>query len=258
MVRRSSPQPSSGCPRSAMSNYPQPPPSYSPTKPAYGSTEDNREPLLGGRFSPEPGPSAGGIYNQPRLGDVPDDFKVSCRTCPFGYSSAYKLNGVQYGVSVSESSLEIRNAFVRKVYTILCAFSPFPAGNRTMQVTNPPVSLSSRTNRKRPLFCIAQPDIDLTFAGTPSSPQPLLAVCSRNPRPQFSGFKPSAFPLRIALYYCDINSTQPVVVLHAYVRCLRQPRPALLEAPSTPAQSPPPIHFHTPGGFHPWYFVCLC
>lgn len=34
------------------------------------------------------------------------------------------LLGVQYGVSVSESSLEIRNAFVRKVYTILCTFSP--------------------------------------------------------------------------------------------------------------------------------------
>ncbi|KAF9784376.1 UPF0005-domain-containing protein [Thelephora terrestris] len=84
-----------------MSNYPQPPPSYSPSKPKYGSTEDHREPLLGDRRSPEPGPSAGGIYNQPRFGDVPDDFK--------------------YGVSVSESSLEIRNAFVRKVYTILFA-----------------------------------------------------------------------------------------------------------------------------------------
>ena len=32
--------------------------------------------------------------------------------------------GVQYGVTVSESSLEIRNAFVRKVYTILCTLSP--------------------------------------------------------------------------------------------------------------------------------------
>jgi len=84
-----------------MSNHPQPPPSYSTSKPAYGSTEDTREPLLGGRRSPQPGSSAGGIYNQPHFGDVPDDFK--------------------YGVSVSESSLEIRNAFVRKVYTILFA-----------------------------------------------------------------------------------------------------------------------------------------
>jgi FtsH-binding integral membrane protein len=47
-----------------------------------------------------PGPSAG-IYNQPAPGDLPDDFK--------------------YGVTVTESSVEIRNAFVRKVYTILFA-----------------------------------------------------------------------------------------------------------------------------------------
>lgn len=62
-----------------MSKYPQPPPSYAPTKPAYGSTDDNREPLLGGQRSPQPGSSAGGIYNQPDFGDVPDDFKVSYR-----------------------------------------------------------------------------------------------------------------------------------------------------------------------------------
>ena len=30
----------------------------------------------------------------------------------------------QYGVTVTESSVEIRNAFVRKVYTILCASPP--------------------------------------------------------------------------------------------------------------------------------------
>lgn len=140
-----------------MSNYPQPPPSYSPTKPAYGSTEDNREPLLGGRFSPEPGPSAGGIYNQPRFGDVPDDFKVSCRIGPFDCLPTDELTCVQYGVSVSESSLEIRNAFVRKVYTILCTFSPFPAGCHTMRITNPPLSLSSCTNRKRSIFCTIWP-----------------------------------------------------------------------------------------------------
>jgi hypothetical protein len=29
----------------------------------------------------------------------------------------------QYGVSVSESSVEIRQAFVRKVYSILCEFT---------------------------------------------------------------------------------------------------------------------------------------
>jgi len=41
----------------------------------------------------------GAIYDQPSQGDLPDDFK--------------------YGVSVSESAPEIRNAFIRKVYTIL-------------------------------------------------------------------------------------------------------------------------------------------
>ena len=102
-----------------MSNYSQPPPSYSPSKPSYGSAEDYREPLLGGRQSPQPGPSAGGIYNQPRVGDVPDDFKVSHRCNSSGYLFV-SLSDLQYGVSVNESSLEIRNAFVRKVYTILC------------------------------------------------------------------------------------------------------------------------------------------
>lgn len=43
--------------------------------------------------------SGGAIYDQPAHDDLPDDFK--------------------YGVSVSESSPSIRNAFVRKVYTIL-------------------------------------------------------------------------------------------------------------------------------------------
>jgi len=80
-----------------MSNYPAPPPSYqsgdSPTK-TYASTEESAQPLLGAQRA---GPSAGGIFDQPD--DLPDDFK--------------------YGVSVSESSPEIRHAFVRKVYSIL-------------------------------------------------------------------------------------------------------------------------------------------
>ncbi|KAF7376278.1 UPF0005-domain-containing protein [Mycena sanguinolenta] len=73
--------------------YPQPPPSYgaAPTKPA---RDEAFEPLLGG-----PSHQAGGIFDQPDTDDVPDDFK--------------------YGTTVSESSPEIRNAFVRKVYTIL-------------------------------------------------------------------------------------------------------------------------------------------
>jgi hypothetical protein len=44
-------------------------------------------------------PPGGGFGDQPEEGDVPDDFK--------------------YGVTVSESSPEIRAAFVRKIYTIL-------------------------------------------------------------------------------------------------------------------------------------------
>jgi hypothetical protein len=79
-----------------MSSYPAAaPPSYqrapSPTK-GYNVSD----PLLG-----QSSQSAGGIYEQPGSGDLPDDFK--------------------YGVSVYESAPEIRNAFVRKVYTILFA-----------------------------------------------------------------------------------------------------------------------------------------
>ncbi|THH07819.1 hypothetical protein EW145_g3120 [Phellinidium pouzarii] len=79
-----------------MSNYPTPPPSYQVNK-SYSSTDEAAQPLLA---SPKAGPSvgAGAIYDQP-VDDVPDDFK--------------------YGVSVSESSPEIKNAFVRKIYSIL-------------------------------------------------------------------------------------------------------------------------------------------
>jgi FtsH-binding integral membrane protein len=86
-----------------MSNYPQPPPSYgsagSPSKPATHSPRRDgaSPPLLGGPSAQRSG--AGAIYDQPYHDDLPDDFK--------------------YGVSVSESSPEIRNAFVRKVYSIL-------------------------------------------------------------------------------------------------------------------------------------------
>ena len=77
------------------SQYPVPPPSYGAAGPsAYKPYRDQEnEPFLAGQRA------GGGIYDQPEAGDVPDDFK--------------------YGASVSESSPEIRNAFVRKVYTIL-------------------------------------------------------------------------------------------------------------------------------------------
>jgi len=81
-----------------MSQYPVPPPSYgstspkSPSSPRWGNREA-QEPLLGSSSR------GGAIYDQPAHGDLPDDFK--------------------YGVSVAESAPEIRNAFIRKVYTIL-------------------------------------------------------------------------------------------------------------------------------------------
>jgi len=81
------------------SNYTTAPPPYqgSPGKLSSVPPEDDAaQPLLG---SPRAGPSAGGIFDQPAFDDIPDDFK--------------------YGTTVSESALEIRNAFVRKVYTIL-------------------------------------------------------------------------------------------------------------------------------------------
>jgi hypothetical protein len=79
-----------------MSQYPIPPPSYGSTSP---SPKSPNPPIYSGiSYHDEPGSSAG-IYNQPAPGDLPDDFK--------------------YGVSVTESSIEIRLAFVRKVYTIL-------------------------------------------------------------------------------------------------------------------------------------------
>ncbi|KAJ2919973.1 hypothetical protein MD484_g389, partial [Candolleomyces efflorescens] len=78
-----------------MSSYPVPPPSYggSGKNTQNYHSIDNRDvdPLLGG--------SSSGIYNQPAPGELPDDFK--------------------YGVSVSDSEPSIRNAFIRKVYTIL-------------------------------------------------------------------------------------------------------------------------------------------
>ncbi|KAJ7924974.1 UPF0005-domain-containing protein [Mycena leptocephala] len=76
-----------------MSQYPVPPPSYGAAAPK-PTRDEVHEPLLGG-----PSSQSGGIFDQPEAGDVPDDFK--------------------YGTTVSESSPEIRNAFVRKVYTIL-------------------------------------------------------------------------------------------------------------------------------------------
>ncbi|KAG6869104.1 hypothetical protein C0993_001669 [Termitomyces sp. T159_Od127] len=80
-------------------HYPVPPPSYGTSAPAkshnnYSSNAEAQEPLLAGGSS-----GAGGYYDQPDQGDLPDDFK--------------------YGTTVSDSSPEVRSAFIRKVYTIL-------------------------------------------------------------------------------------------------------------------------------------------
>ncbi|KAJ3487406.1 hypothetical protein NLI96_g3550 [Meripilus lineatus] len=84
-----------------MSNYNHnnAPPAYQSQQPKkYGaSNEESARPLL----SPVPGTSAGAFYDQPSPGDIPDDFK--------------------YGTTVADSAPEIRNAFVRKVYSILFA-----------------------------------------------------------------------------------------------------------------------------------------
>jgi len=83
-----------------MSQYPVPPPFYgasgSTPKPNNNSSaQEAYDPLLGSSSRS----GGGAIYDQPAPGDLPDDFK--------------------YGVTVAESSPEIRSAFIRKVYTIL-------------------------------------------------------------------------------------------------------------------------------------------
>ena len=213
-----------------MSHYPQPPPSYSSSKPSYGSTKDSRDPLLSDRRSPEPGTSAGGIYNQPRFGDVPDDFKVSCPKYSLVCIPASLLDP-QYGVSVNESSPEIRNAFVRKVYTILCTLILSPIQNHNPWVTQPPLLLTSLSNRKSYTFGVIQLQSGSKFVATPSSPQLSLPVYSLNPLPRYSGFKPSGFFLSITPQHPDTDPMQPVVVLSPHYRCFRQSRSAFLETP---------------------------
>jgi len=78
-----------------MSSYPTAPPSYQTDTPGKAGdlNAEASQPLLGQSSR------AGGIFEQPDAGDLPDDFK--------------------YGVSVADSAPEIRAAFIRKVYTIL-------------------------------------------------------------------------------------------------------------------------------------------
>ncbi|KIP11563.1 hypothetical protein PHLGIDRAFT_33284 [Phlebiopsis gigantea 11061_1 CR5-6] len=92
-------------------NYTQPPPAYGSTNKLVdvpSEEEEAQQPLLHAQAGPSAG--FGGYHDQPLVGDVPDDFK--------------------YGTTVADSAVEIRNAFVRKVYSILfvqilatCVFS---------------------------------------------------------------------------------------------------------------------------------------
>lgn len=160
---------------------------------------------------------------------------------------------------MSESSLEIRNAFVRKVYTILCAFnSGYPlARDRMTWITNPPLLFSSRTDCKQVLSCVVQPSNGLTPIPIRSSPQLLSVVCSLNPHLRSSGFKPSTSPLYIASLYLDTEPTQPMVVLRSLVWRLHQSRPTLLETPQSPTQPHSPVHLYAPRVVYPRSLVCI-
>ncbi len=70
---------------------------------------------LGIRMSPVLVP--GSITNLPQEIFLTISRLAHCIHLPLSFSDLFS----QYGVSVTESSVEIRNAFVRKVYTILCA-----------------------------------------------------------------------------------------------------------------------------------------
>jgi FtsH-binding integral membrane protein len=68
---------------------------------------------------------------------------------------------------VSESSLEIRNAFVRKVYTILC-MSRLSPKDRIAWVANPLLLFPSRTDRKPALFCAMEYETSLILVTCPA------------------------------------------------------------------------------------------
>ena len=110
-----------------MSHYPAPPPTYQATGPAPNNKPrrdyDTSSPLLGSPSVQSPSGS-NGFYDQPAEGDLPDDFK--------------------YGTTVSESSPEIRNAFVRKVYTILCTLYIYSIATLEKVLTLSFPSLSDR------------------------------------------------------------------------------------------------------------------
>lgn len=111
------PPPSSSTTLTTMSNYTAAPPSYQTASPTKARDEEAGQPLL----SPRAGPSGGAYYDQPSADDLPDDFKVD-----IVFLSPHRCftltTYLQYGTSVSDSAPEIRRAFVRKVYSILCEY----------------------------------------------------------------------------------------------------------------------------------------
>jgi hypothetical protein len=51
--------------------------------------------------------------------NIPDDFKVSCRATVDAHVLELRSDALQFGGNVSEGTIDIRMAFVRKVYAIL-------------------------------------------------------------------------------------------------------------------------------------------
>jgi protein lifeguard len=78
------------------SQYTEPPPSYQSKQ---SDIEETRPPPLSDSL--RAGASGGAIYDQPKFGDLPDDFK--------------------HGVTIWGSSPEIQHASARKILSFLCA-----------------------------------------------------------------------------------------------------------------------------------------
>ncbi|KIY53461.1 hypothetical protein FISHEDRAFT_63361 [Fistulina hepatica ATCC 64428] len=79
-------------------SYPVPPPSYGTNDPQGKNTQNHFQETAAAAAASSSG-LGGAYFDQPEANDVPDDFK--------------------YGTCVADSALEIRLAFVRKVYSIL-------------------------------------------------------------------------------------------------------------------------------------------
>ncbi len=92
------------------------PDDYTTAPPAYGSSSTNNATAEAATAGLE----AQGLFAHARSSEdnLPDDFKVCKLTLPDD-KSAPQLTHPQFGGSVAEATVDIRNQFVRKVYTIL-------------------------------------------------------------------------------------------------------------------------------------------